>query len=316
MNVPHPTTRARRIEILAEVQEMLSRPRKELPCKLFYDRRGSEPFDSICGLAEYYPTRTELAIMRRHAGDMIDVLGSHLQLAELGSGSSLKTRLLLDRLEDPSQYVPIDISCEYLQDVARVLAREYPWLKVIPLCSDYTVEFSLPDPESLRRVIYFPGSTIGNFHPPQARELLNRIARVLRPSGALLIGVDLRKDRPVLEAAYNDRDGVTAQFNINVLARLNRELGANFNLDGFRHDAFFNEKEGRIEMHLVSRRKQRVRIGGLTFTFAAGESIHTESSYKYTPEGFAELAASAALNPNSVWTDDQNLFSVQAYTPA
>lgn len=313
MKAPGSIADLRRQAILAEVLELLARPQKELPCKLLYDRRGSELFDSICGLSEYYPTRTELAIMRQYAPEMIGLLGDQLQLAEFGSGSSLKTRLLLDRLKPPTQYVPIDISCEYLRDVSRVLSREYPWLEVIPLCADYTGEITLPDAARLRRTIYFPGSTIGNFHPPQARAMLERIARLCAPAGVLLIGVDLRKDKATLEAAYNDRDGVTAQFNLNVLTRLNHELGADFDLTNFKHDAFFNEEAGRVEMHLVSRRRQRVHIAGRVFSFDPGESIHTESSYKYTLGEFRDLAASSGLAPLAVWTDDQNLFSVQAF---
>ncbi len=299
---------------LGEVLKGLSRPQKELPCKLFYDRRGSELFDRICGLPEYYPTRTETAILRRDAGAMIGLLGDRLQLVEYGSGSSEKTRLLLDRLQPPSHYVPIDISCEYLRATAHRLGTQFRALRIVPLCADYTGAFELPPLEAgLRRVIFFPGSTIGNFHPTQARRFLARIGAALRPAGALLIGVDLRKSPALLEAAYNDAEGVTAEFNLNLLRRLNRELGADFDSRAFSHHAFYSERAGRVEMYLVSRRRQQVHVGGRLFVFEAGESILTECSYKYTIEGFAALANEAGLQQTHVWTDPDRLFSVQAF---
>ena len=301
-----------RERFLSDVLEGLTRSAKTLPCKYFYDARGSALFDRICTLPEYYPTRTELAILRRHAGAMAAAIGPRCLLVEYGSGSSTKTRLLLDRLAEPAAYVPVDISREHLLQSAAALAAHYPRLRVIPVCADFTRPFALPDvPDAARVVGYFPGSTIGNFAPADARKFLADVAEQCGPGGALLIGVDLTKPRSVLEPAYDDARGVTAEFNRNLLRRANRELGADFDLAAFDHRAFWNASLGRVEMHLVSRRDQVVRIAGQAIPFAKGESIHTENSHKYELEGFAALAAAAGFTVERVWTDDAELFSVQ-----
>jgi len=299
-------------DFLREVLAGLSKPRKELPCKYFYDARGSRLFDRICRLDEYYPTRCELAILRRHGPELAARLGAGCVLIEYGSGSSLKTRLLLDRLADPAAYVPVDISREHLLRSAGALARRYPGLEVAPVCADFTAPFELPPLRRRgRRVVYFSGSTISNFGPPEATALLANIARLCGPGGGLLIGVDLDKDPGIVEPAYNDALGVTAEFNLNLLARINRELGADFRLDQFRHHAFYDAGHTRIEMHLVSLRPQVVRVGGETFAFAEGESIRTEYSYKYSLGAFRQLAGQAGLEVERVRTDDQGLYSVQ-----
>jgi dimethylhistidine N-methyltransferase len=299
-----------------EVWAGLGLPQKTLPCKYFYDARGSELFEAICDLPEYYPTRTELAIMERSAGAMADRLGERCLLVEYGSGSSRKTRLLLDRLRDPAGYVPIDISRAALSASARALGVAYPTLDVLPVCADYTAHFELPHPRrpAARCGVYFPGSTIGNFTPAQAQRFLAHMARVAGAGGALLIGVDLKKDRATLERAYDDAAGVTAAFNRNLLLRINRELAGDFELDRFVHRAHYDERAGRIEMHLVSERAQTVSVAGRRFSFAAGETIHTENSYKYDVVQFAALASSAGLWVREVWTDPERLFSVQYLT--
>ena len=301
---------------LQEVVRGLQQPQKSLPCKLFYDERGSRLFDRITELDEYYPTRTELAIMEQHVGEMTTLLGSGCLLVEYGSGSSTKTRLLLDRLEAPAGYVPIDISAEHLARSAAALTAEYPHLEVLPVCADYTRPFDLPTPSrpAARSAAYFPGSTIGNFEPEAARRFLAGAAGLAGPKGALLIGVDLKKDPQLLHDAYNDRLGVTAQFNLNILAHLNAALDADIRLDAFRHYAFYNPTFGRIEMHLVSLEDQQIRLGGGAISFRAGESIWTESSYKYRPDEFEALAAAAGWRVECVWTDPRALFSVQYLT--
>lgn len=298
---------------LEEVVAGLARPRKTLPSKFFYDERGSRLFDRICELDEYYLTRTELALMETHAEAMAARLGPGCLLVEYGSGSSIKTRILLDHLADPAGYVPIDISREHLLRSAADLSAAYPGLPVRPVCADYTQTLTLPDPGGpvRRTVVYFPGSTIGNFEPEEARAFLVQAARVCGPGGALLIGVDLQKDRAVLEAAYNDAEGVTAAFNKNVLARINAELGADFDLDAFDHRAVYDAALGRIEMHLVSLRDQCARVGAHRFAFRRGETICTEYSHKYTLDGFARLAAEAGFAVEQVWTDARDYFSVQ-----
>jgi dimethylhistidine N-methyltransferase len=299
--------------MLCEVLAGLSRPHRQLPCKYFYDERGSRLFDEICELEEYYLTRCELAILRRHAGEMAGRIGPGCALIEYGSGSSLKTRLLLDRLERPAAYVPVDISGEHLLHSARQLARAYPGLEVAPVCADFTRPFTLPTLRGAprRRVVYFSGSTVGNFGPAEATALLAGIARLCGPGGGLLIGVDLKKGRAILGPAYDDARGVTAAFNLNLLARINRELGADFDLSRFRHHAFYNEGAGRIEMHLVSLAAQTVHVGGAAFELAEGETICTEYSYKYGLDEFRDLAARAGLALEQVWTDQKGLFSVQ-----
>lgn len=301
-----------------EVLAGLRNTPKHLPSKLFYDARGSRLFDAICELDAYYLTRAEEAIMATHSEEMAAALGPGVLLVEYGSGSSRKTRILLDDLAAPAGYVPVDISREHLVRAAEQIAAEYPGLSVRPVCVDYTTEYRLPEPEGPveRTVVYYPGSTIGNFTPDAARDFLAHIARRVAPEGGVLVGVDLQKDEALLRAAYNDAEGVTAAFNKNLLRRLNRELGADFDLDRFRHEAVYNADAGRIEMYLVSTVDQQVAVAGASIAFAAGERICTEYSYKYTVESFAALAAAAGLTVEQVWTDADRHFSVQYARPA
>jgi len=285
---------------------------KSLPCKYFYDEAGCRLFDRICELREYYPTRTELGIMRAHAREMAQLFGADSYLVELGSGSSTKTRLLLDQLPDLRGYIPVDISRDYLERSRDELGREYPRLRVIPLCTDYSRGFALPREArgGARNVIYFPGSTIGNLRPAEARVFLARLSTLARPGGAMLIGVDLQKDTGVLHRAYNDGEGVTAAFNLNLLSRINRELGGDFDLPRFAHHAFYDTHHGRIEMHLVSGCRQTVHIGDRSFEFAEGESIVTEYSYKYSLQSFRALANDGGWTMRRVWTDERDWFAV------
>jgi dimethylhistidine N-methyltransferase len=301
-------------EFLNDVLGGLDGQPKSLPCKYFYDERGSELFAQICELDAYYPTRTELKIMQSHAGEMASLIGHHARLIELGSGNSSKTRVLLDRTQHLEAYVPLDISGEYLTRAASALARDYPNLRILPVCVDYSRPFELPRlPKAARTVVYFPGSTIGNLVPADARRFLRRVAHVAGPGGGLLIGVDLKKDPEILHAAYNDPEGITAAFNLNLLVRINRELGGDFDLRRFRHDAFYDQRLGRIEMQLVSTARQIVRVAGSGHAFNQGEPITTEYSYKYDLGEFERLAASAGFALRRVWTDEARLFSVQYY---
>lgn len=295
---------------LTDVVEGLSAPRKRLSPKYFYDRAGSRLFDRIAELPEYYPTRTELAIMRQSAREMAARCGPRCLLAELGAGSLVKVRLLLDQLDRPAAYVPVDVSGEHLRAAAKQLAAEYPTLDVRPVVADFTRSFALPPIPAARRVVYFPGSTLGNFDPHEADALLRSVARLVGPGGGLLLGVDLRKDVAVLEAAYNDTDGVTAAFNLNLLARINRELGADFDLDAFRHRAFYNRELSRVEMHLVSHREQKAHVAGRTIHFRPGETIHTENSHKYDLGELTERAARCGLRAVEWWTDPRGYFAV------
>lgn len=304
-----------------DVVDGLSAPRKTLPCKWFYDERGSALFDAICELPEYYPTRTETAILEAHAAEMAELIGPDAVLIELGSGSSVKTRRLLDALASPAGYVPVDISAQHLARSARRLAAAYPHVPVKPLAADYTQAFTVPSIDGAeRRVAYFPGSTIGNFHPDEAVAFLARLAELVSPGGGLLIGVDLEKSLNVLLPAYDDAAGVTAEFNRNLLHRINRELGGDVDVDAFTHEARWNPEAGqgvgRIEMHLVSLSEQTVHVAGDAFAFRAGESIHTECSYKHTLDGFAALAAEAGWRVERVWTDERRWFSVQSLITA
>ena len=302
-------------DVAAEVASGLARPQKQLPCKLFYDQRGSEIFDAICDSPEYYPTRTELGILRECGQEIGRAIGPQALLVEYGSGSSLKTRLVLDALRDVAGYVPIDISGDYLMHAARSLAASYPRVPVRPVCADYTRPFGLPsfpDRAPGRVVAYFPGSTIGNFELADALAFLRSVRTVCGPGSGLLIGVDLKKDPAVLHAAYNDAAGVTAAFNLNILRHINERTAANFDLDGFWHHAPYVPSAGRMEMHLISRRAQTVELGdGSVVAFAEGESIHTESCHKYTPATFAALAAAAGYRREAAWTDPQGWFGVQ-----
>jgi dimethylhistidine N-methyltransferase len=298
-----------RAEILAGLR---ARPKRLAP-KFFYDARGSALFDAICAQPEYYPTRTELSILRAHAADMAAALGEQVMVVELGSGSSIKIRLLLDVLHNPCAYVPVDIAREHLAQAAHRINAAYPALEVLPVCADFTRHFRLPAPKraAARIAVYFPGSTIGNFEPMAAQRLLEMIRLRVGEGGALLIGVDLKKDVAVLHAAYNDAAGITAEFNRNILAHVNRLAAADFDPQAFEHRAFYNAVAGRIEMHLVSRQAQRVSVAGTVVEFAAGETLHTENSYKYSLAEFEALAARARFAVERVWTDAQHLFSVQ-----
>ena len=301
-----------------EVINGLHKSPRCIPPKFFYDQRGSHIFDDICETDEYYVTRTETELLKKYNAEIAELTGTDCLLVEPGSGSSQKVRHLLDEVK-PQTYLPMDISRDYLANVAQELADEYTWLDVHAACIDYTAPIDLsfvenssdqPAVESVRKIAFFPGSSIGNFEKTQAIEFLNNMATMLGENGGLLIGVDLKKDSSTLHAAYNDTDGATAEFNLNLLTRINRELGANFNTADFSHHAFYNERKGRIEMHLVSDRPQSVFIDSEHFRFEKGETIHTENSYKYHIEEFQELAANAGLKPLRVWTDENNLFSL------
>ena len=296
-----------------EVLRGLSRPTRSIPPKFFYDERGSQLFDGICGTPEYYPTRTELSILERNIDDISQCVGCECILVEPGSGSSEKVRMLLDDVR-PQAYVPMDISKEYLLAASEQLALEYPWLDIHATCIDFTRTMTIPvGDDGSRTVAFFPGSSIGNFEPDDAIGFLKNIAAIVRPRGGLLIGVDLKKEPGILNAAYNDAQGVTAEFNLNLLHRINRELDANFDVTKFDHHAFYNDSAGRIEMHLVSTETQEIKINGDTFRFAVGESIHTENSYKYSVDEFQSLARHAGFELVHVWMDPNKLFSVHYY---
>ncbi len=296
---------------LGAVLDGLGRGQRTLPCKYFYDAYGSRLFDRICELDEYYVTRTELSLLETVAPAIAGRAGPRIGLVEFGSGSSVKVRLLLDTLNAPAAYVPVDISREHLLISARGLAADYPALAVVPVCADYTQPFALPElTGAAGRLGFFPGSTIGNFDPAAAATFLAGLRAALEPGSGLVVGADLAKDPAVLCAAYDDAEGVTAAFNLNLLRRINRELGADFDLSGFTHEARWNAADSRIEMHLVSRRAQTVSVAGRRFPFAVGESIHTENSYKYSIDSFQALAARAGWTPAEAWTDPGRLFSV------
>jgi len=298
-------------EFRADVLQGLSEPQKRVPSKYFYDERGSKLFEQICALDEYYPTRTELKLLGDCAAELAARAGPDVSLVEFGSGSNKKVRILLDHLDSPAAYAPIDISREHLLASAREVAADYAGVAVIPICADFTQPVELPDTiDTARRLGLFPGSTIGNFDPEPAVAFLERAAETLGPGAGFLVGVDLKKDEAILHAAYNDAKGVTADFNLNLLRRMNRELGADFDLAAFEHAAPYNADEGRVEMHLVSRHAQTVHVGGAAFDFAAGESIHTENSHKYTVEEFQALAARAGWVGTDVWVDSDALFSL------
>jgi L-histidine Nalpha-methyltransferase len=297
---------------LDDVLRGLSAAPKVLPPKHFYDAEGSLLFERICALPEYYPTRTEMAIMREHVPEIVGLLGSDIELIELGSGASVKTRLLIEQGR-PALYVPIEISDAALRVASVELATRFPWLHICAVRADFSRPLRMPKftgvPVKLK-VVYFPGSTIGNFTPEDAVTLLRNVRELAGTGGRLLIGVDLKKDRLVLEAAYDDAEGVTAEFNLNLLARINRDLGGDFQVKRFRHKAFYDEHQGRIEMHLESMYSQFANVAGQRFDFGPGETIHTENSYKYTVPEFQALARRARFEPQHVWTDARNLFSV------
>jgi len=298
-------------EFARSLKEGLSRRPRAISPKWFYDEAGSMLFEQICDLPEYYPTRVELALLNRHAREIADLIGPAVDLVEFGAGASRKARILLAALDSPARFVPVDISGEHLLGAVDRLRGDHTGLIVEPLVADFTGDMVLP-PAIGRRSGFFPGSSIGNFEPDMARSLLQRFERLL-DGGWLLIGVDLVKDPQVLHAAYNDAAGVTAAFNLNLWMRANREVNAGFVIGNWMHSAFYNPPLHRIEMHLVSRVRQRVTIGDEVIEFAEGDSVHTENSYKYTVEGFRQLAREAGWQPQAVWTDAQNLFSLHLF---
>lgn len=300
-------------DLLEVVQRGLGVKPKRLPSWLFYDERGSALFERICEQPEYYLTRCEISLMDEHAADIAYALGSEVRLVEYGSGNAIKTRMLLEHLHAPVTYVPVEISPEPLRQSMQRLAAAFPRLPLQPLCADFSRPLRLPIPPRAprRTVLYFPGSTIGNFESRGAAALLRKMRNEMGDAGGILIGVDLKKDPALIEAAYNDRAGVTVEFTLNMLARLNREIGSNFELSAFAHRAHYNPMAGRIETHLVSRREQQVKVGRANVPFRVDEAIHVEYSCKYSLEDFAALAARAGLAVQRVWTDPQRMFSVQ-----
>jgi L-histidine N-alpha-methyltransferase len=305
-----------REDFRTEVLGSLCKKPKRLSSKFFYDEQGSKLFEEICGLEEYYPTRSELRILERHADELVNILGPRCFLFEFGSGAGQKIRLLLDRMEYPEAYAPVDISREMLMTSSQELVRDYPGLRIVPIVADFTRKLAVPAALSAgceSKAVFFPGSTIGNFDPDAAAVFFDDVAELLGPRGLLVIGVDLFKDSAVLEPAYNDRKGVTARFNLNVLARINRELQANFNPESFRHLAFFNTRESRIEMHIQSLKSQTVVVDGRSITFDSGETIHTENSYKYSPVAFEQLAGRAGFRKLKLWTDARGYFGVYVF---
>lgn len=302
----HPRVGDRRLEIINGLQ----REQKSINPKFFYDIRGSELFEQITELPEYYPTRTERQILNRNSQAMAECCGQNCVLIEPGSGSSEKVRLLLDSLK-PAAYVPMDISADFLKQSATQLAAEYPWLNIQAVCTDFAAQEK--EPEGLpggKRVIFYPGSTLGNMKPADATDFLKNLGHWLKRDGGVLIGIDQHKPIRILESAYNDEQGTTALFNLNILSNINNITGANFSADHFRHHAFYNEEKYRIEMHLVSKVDQVVELGDTELRFTRGETIHTENSYKYTPESFQVIAQSAGFAIRSSWSDEQKLFGV------
>jgi dimethylhistidine N-methyltransferase len=298
---------------LDELIDGLRQPEKMISPKYFYDERGSQLFEEITRLPEYYPTETELGIMRDNVGEIAELVGKQASLIEFGSGSSLKTRVLLENLDELAAYVPVDISEDHLLESAQQIREDFPKLDVLPVVADFTQPFQLPSPKIMpvRNIVYFPGSTIGNFTHDAAHELLQVMHEEAGAGGALLIGVDLQKDPAIIERAYNDSAGVTAEFNRNMLRHLNREFGADFDLGAFAHSAEYNEKKGRVEIRLVSEQDQEFTLGNESFSIDRDEAILTEYSHKYTLEGFAAMAEAAAFRVEKVWMDAERLFSVQ-----
>lgn len=297
---------------LDDVLAGLAKPQKEIPAKYFYDQRGCKLFEAICELPEYYLTRTEIIIMQDYAGEMANCLGPGCQLIEFGSGSSQKTRLLLEAL-NPRVFMPVDIAAEQLRHSVFDLVPAFPGMRIAAVCADYTRPLKLPDCEHsgiARKAVYFPGSTVGNLTPEETLAFLTVARELVGPGGAMLVGVDLKKSPAVLNAAYNDSQDVTAEFNLNLLARINRELGADFDLSRFAHEAFYNQALGRVEMHLRSTVTQRVTVGGRAFAFREKETIHTENSYKYSVAEFRGLAEQAGFEPARTWADGDGLFAV------
>lgn len=305
-------------DFLAEALAGLLRTPPTLPSKFFYDERGADLFQQICELPEYYITRAETEILRNHGAEMAASIGENAELVGFGTGAGIKTRMLLEHLENPIAYVPVDISKQRLIDSAEALQEAMPALEILPVCADYMQPIRLPVPSRKpdHVAVYFPGSTIGNLEPADAQRFLTRVCRLCGKSGGLIIGVDLQKPIEILEPAYNDGDGVTAAFNLNLLARANRELGADFDLSCWGHRASYNRDLGRIEMYLISEGEQRVHLGGREFRFGPGEKIITEYSYKHTPDGFTRLALAAGFQFARIWTDPQQLFAIFHFTVA
>jgi dimethylhistidine N-methyltransferase len=305
-------------DILGDVLSGLADRPKRLPSKYFYDARGSALFEQICEQPEYYLTRAELALMQEHVADMAATLGPDVLLVEYGSGSGIKTRMLLQHLHTPVAYVPVEISRAALSASIARLGADFPDVEMLPVCADFTQPLELPSPQRSQRrsVVYFPGSTIGNFEAHEAVTLLRHMREEMGAGGAALVGVDLVKPRALIEAAYNDAAGITAMFTLNMLTRFNRELEADFDLDGYEHRAQYNPMAERIETFIVSRREQDVHVAGQTFHFGAGESMLVEFSCKYSPASFARLAAHADRRSDRTWTDPEGLFSVHCLTCA
>jgi dimethylhistidine N-methyltransferase len=303
-------------EFFSDVVAGLSSEPRTLPCKYFYDARGAALFQKICELPEYYITRTEIDILDRHRAEIAAHLGANIELIGLGTGAGTKTRILIEALEKPAVYIPVDISEKQLRQSTALFRQIFPTLEILPVCADYLQPFDLPSPchKAARNIVYFPGSTIGNFDPIGATEFLQRVVDLCGRDGGLLIGVDLRKDRHVIEAAYNDKAGVTAQFNLNLLVRANREIGADFDLRHWRHYANYDSRNSRIEMYLISEADQNVHIEDRQFDFRTGERILTEYSYKHTRESFAALAANAGFDFEKMWTDQVALFGIFYFT--
>lgn len=297
-------------DVTAEIVTAMTSDPKFLPPKFFYDERGSELFDEITRQPEYYLTRTELGLLRRHQQDIAELMGQDTWLIEYGSGTSEKIRLLLEALR-PRTYMPVDISRDFLFDAAATLGNDYPWLPIRATCVDYSVDHELPvDSGELNRRAFFPGSSLGNFEPDQAVEFLRRVRSAVLDSGALLIGIDLEKPNEVLHRAYNDAAGITAEFNLNILHHLNRQVGTDFRTEDFAHEAFYNRTAGRVEMHLISQTEQTICIGDQEVSLRRGERIHTENSYKYSVDDFEQLAKDAGFEPHSRFTDDQTWFGL------
>ena len=314
MNGLEPTAareRELRARFLGDVLAGLAESPRAIPCKYFYDRRGSQLFDRITEQPEYYPTRAETALLEAHAPAIARALGPGVDLVELGSGSSVKTRILLDALEAPARYAPIDISAEHLHDTARRLGKAYPGLTIEPIVADYSAHIrGLRRVRASRRVVFFPGSSVGNFEPPEAVRFLERAGALAGPGGVVLVGVDVPKDAATLESAYDDAAGVTAAFNRNLLVRMQRELGAELDVSAFRHAAVWEPEPSRIEMRLVADRATRLSVDGRAFSFEPGDHIVTEHCYKHGVPAFASLAAEAGLEAGAVWLDPEERVSM------
>ncbi len=316
LTAPQQISTSESSDFVADVVAGLSSNPRALPCKYFYDERGAALFQKICELPEYYITRTEIDILDRNRAEIASQLGPNIQLIGLGTGAGTKTRILIEALTNPAVYVPVDISETQLRESTALFWKIFPELEILPVCADYLQPVVLPQArrKAARNIVYFPGSTIGNFGPDEAIEFLRRAANVCRENGGLLLGVDLKEDAGVIEAAYNDSAGITARFNLNLLERVNRDLGADFDIDQWQHRAIYNSNAGRIEMYLISEVDQFVHVAEHKFHFRRGEKITTEYSYKYAPEEFAALAGKAGFEFAHMWSDDARLFGAFYFT--